>query len=63
MPKQRPLNPENRGIQVERWYEKYDAKQPITSAVEGDLVTQQVVLNVGAAFGEGRLAGRVELLL
>ncbi len=46
VPKQRPVNPEDRGIRVERWYEKYDAKQPIVSVVEGDLVRVRLRITV-----------------
>ncbi len=46
VPKQRPVNPEDRGIRVERWYEKYDATQPITTAVEGDLVRVRLRITV-----------------
>jgi uncharacterized protein YfaS (alpha-2-macroglobulin family) len=38
VPKQRPVNPDQQGIEVERWYESYETGQPIVSAPEGSLV-------------------------
>jgi uncharacterized protein YfaS (alpha-2-macroglobulin family) len=38
VPKVRPVNPEEQGIVVERWYEHYDRAEPIISAMEGELV-------------------------
>jgi uncharacterized protein YfaS (alpha-2-macroglobulin family) len=46
VPRQRPVNPEDRGIRVERWYEKYDAKQPIVSIAEGELVRVRLRITV-----------------
>ncbi len=38
VPMAAPVTPEDRGIQVERWYERLDNGTPIQSAAEGDLV-------------------------
>jgi hypothetical protein len=38
VPSQRPVNPDQQGIAVERWYEDYVTGQPIISAPEGALV-------------------------
>jgi hypothetical protein len=46
VPKQRPVNPEDQGIRVERWYEKYDVKQPIMSIAEGELVRVRLRVTV-----------------
>lgn len=46
VPKQRPVNPEDQGIRVERWYEKYDAPQPIVSIAEGELVRVRLRVTV-----------------
>jgi uncharacterized protein YfaS (alpha-2-macroglobulin family) len=32
------VRPDDRGLQVERWYERYSDGKPITEAVEGELV-------------------------
>ncbi len=46
VPKARPVNPEDRGIRVERWYEKYDKAEPVVSVAEGELVRVRVRLTV-----------------
>ncbi len=46
VPKQRPVNPEDQGIRVERWYEKYDAPKPVTSVAEGELVRVRLRVTV-----------------
>lgn len=46
VPRARPVNPEDRGIRVERWYEKYDRPAPIVSAVEGELVRVRLRVTV-----------------
>jgi uncharacterized protein YfaS (alpha-2-macroglobulin family) len=38
VPLQRPVNPDQAGISVERWYESYATGKPITSVAEGELV-------------------------
>ncbi len=47
-PKTIPVDPTDRGIQVERWYEDYRTGQPVTSAVEGDLVRVRLRVTVPA---------------
>jgi uncharacterized protein YfaS (alpha-2-macroglobulin family) len=46
VPKTRPVNPEDQGIQVERWYEGYDDGKPVVSVHEGDLVRVRLRLKV-----------------
>ena len=46
VPKSRPVNPEDRGIRVERWYEKYDRTDPVVSVSEGELVRVRLRLTV-----------------
>ena len=46
VPKQRPVTPDQQGIQVERWYEDYDTGKPITSAPEGSLVRVRLRITV-----------------
>jgi hypothetical protein len=46
VPKTRPVNPEDQGIQVERWYERYDDGKPVMSVHEGDLVRVRLRLKV-----------------
>ncbi|MDZ4862126.1 MAG: MG2 domain-containing protein [Gemmatimonadota bacterium] len=46
VPQQRPVNPEDRGIRVERWYERYDTDSPIVSAAEGELVRVRLRVTV-----------------
>ncbi len=46
VPKQRPVNPEDEGIKVERWYERYDRATPITSVVAGELVRVRMRVTV-----------------
>jgi uncharacterized protein YfaS (alpha-2-macroglobulin family) len=43
-----PVTPEDRGIQVERWYERLDGGAPIISATEGDLVRVRLRITVPA---------------
>ncbi|MEP6473280.1 MAG: alpha-2-macroglobulin family protein, partial [Gemmatimonadota bacterium] len=38
IPRERPVKPDDAGIQVERWYERYDDGKPVTSVKEGELV-------------------------
>lgn len=49
VPRQRPVTPDEHGIQVERWYEDYDTGKPIVSAPEGALVRVRLRLTVPAA--------------
>ena len=46
VPKTRPVRPEDQGIQVERWYEKYDKADPVVSVAEGELVRVRLRLTV-----------------
>ncbi len=46
VPKQRPVNPEDQGIRLERWYEKYDAPNPIVSVAAGQLVRVRLRITV-----------------
>jgi uncharacterized protein YfaS (alpha-2-macroglobulin family) len=46
VPKKRPVNPEDNGIKVERWYEKYDGPTPITSIAAGELVRVRLRVTV-----------------
>ncbi|HXW97332.1 MAG TPA: hypothetical protein VEI47_07080, partial [Gemmatimonadales bacterium] len=48
VPKARPLNPEDQGIKVERWYERYDKADPVISVAEGELVRVRLRLTVPA---------------
>jgi hypothetical protein len=48
VPRQRPVTPDQQGIQVERWYEDYDTGKPITSAPEGSLVRVRLRITVPA---------------
>ncbi len=45
-PRVAPVNPEDHGIRVERWYEDYGTGKPVTSVVEGDLVRVRVRLTI-----------------
>ncbi|HWZ58130.1 MAG TPA: MG2 domain-containing protein, partial [Gemmatimonadaceae bacterium] len=46
VPVRRPVTPDDAGIAVERWYERYDAATPIISAVEGELVRVRLKVTV-----------------
>jgi uncharacterized protein YfaS (alpha-2-macroglobulin family) len=46
VPKARPVNPEDQGIKVERWYEKYDKAEPVAGAAEGELVRVRLKITV-----------------
>jgi hypothetical protein len=46
IPRAPPVTPEMKGIQVERWYERYAGGAPITTAVEGDLVRVRLRITV-----------------
>lgn len=48
VPRQRPVTPDQQGIQVERWYEDYDTGKPIVSAPEGSLVRVRLRITVPA---------------
>ena len=38
IPAAAPVTPVDRGVRVERWYERFDTGAPVTSVAEGDLV-------------------------
>jgi uncharacterized protein YfaS (alpha-2-macroglobulin family) len=46
VPRARPVNPEDKGIRVERWYETYDRPEPVVSVREGELVRVRLRLTV-----------------
>jgi uncharacterized protein YfaS (alpha-2-macroglobulin family) len=48
VPLQRPLNPDEAGIQVERWYERFDDPKPIIDAREGEIVRVRLRVTVPA---------------
>jgi hypothetical protein len=48
VPAKAPVTPEDRGIQVERWYERFDSGDPVTSIAEGDLVRVRLRVTVPA---------------
>ena len=46
IPATQPVTPEEHGIRVERWYERYDTGKPITSIAEGDLVRVRLRITI-----------------
>jgi uncharacterized protein YfaS (alpha-2-macroglobulin family) len=48
VPLQRPVTPDQQGIEVERWYEDYSTGKPIVSAVEGALVRVRLRIKLPA---------------
>lgn len=48
VPKVRPVRPGDQGIQVERWYERYDTGAPAVSVAEGELVRVRLRITVPA---------------
>jgi hypothetical protein len=48
VPSQRPVTPDQQGIQVERWYEDYDTGKPVVSVPEGSLVRVRLRITVPA---------------
>jgi uncharacterized protein YfaS (alpha-2-macroglobulin family) len=48
IPSRQPVTPEEHGIRLERWYERYDTGRPTTSVAEGDLVRVRLRLTVPA---------------
>ena len=49
VPQAPPVTPEDAGIRVERWYERYEGGSPISRAVEGDLVRVRLRITVPSA--------------
>jgi hypothetical protein len=48
VPETRPVDPVDRGIVVERWYEAVDTREPITQIAEGELVRVKLRVTVPA---------------
>ena len=48
VPQRRPVRPDDHGIRVERWYERYDTRAPATSVAEGELVRVRLRITVPA---------------
>lgn len=48
VPAKPPVTPEDAGIRVERWYERFDTGEPVTSVAEGELVRVRLRLTVPA---------------
>jgi hypothetical protein len=48
VPLRPPVRPDEAGIRVERWYERYDDGRPVTSVAEGDLVRVRLRVTVPA---------------
>jgi hypothetical protein len=46
VPRERPVRPTIEGIQLERWYERYDRAEPLTSVAEGELVRVRLRITV-----------------
>src|SRR5258708_31067934 len=46
VPRQRPVRPDQQGIEVERWYEDFTTGKPIISAPEGALVRVRLRIKV-----------------
>jgi uncharacterized protein YfaS (alpha-2-macroglobulin family) len=46
IPTKPPVTPEDAGIAVERWYERYDTGAPVTTVAEGDLVRVRLRITV-----------------
>jgi hypothetical protein len=48
IPSKPPVTPEEHGIRVERWYERFDTGTPTTSVAEGELVRVRLRLTIPA---------------
>src|SRR5690606_5550042 len=48
VPKEPPVRPVDRGIQVERWYERPGSREPIMSIAEGEVVRVRLRITVSA---------------
>ena len=46
VPQRRNVTPDDQGISVERWYERYESKTPVVSVAEGDLVRVHLSVTV-----------------
>ncbi|MDH4347770.1 MAG: MG2 domain-containing protein, partial [Gemmatimonadota bacterium] len=48
VPKERPVRPEDAGIKVERWYERFDREEPVSAVAEGELVRVRLRITLPA---------------
>ncbi|HEY9427647.1 MAG TPA: alpha-2-macroglobulin family protein [Gemmatimonadaceae bacterium] len=48
VPSKPPVTPDVQGVSVERWYERFDNGEPVTSVKEGDLVRVRLRITVPA---------------
>lgn len=48
VPSRPPVTPDVQGVSVERWYERFDNGEPVTSVKEGDLVRVRLRITVPA---------------
>ena len=48
VPRTPPVRPSESGIRVERWYERFDNGQPVTSIAEGELVRVRLRVTISA---------------
>jgi hypothetical protein len=48
VPKERPVRPEESGIRLERWYERFDREEPVSAVAEGELVRVRLRVTVPA---------------
>ena len=48
VPSRPPTTPQDQGVRVERWYERYDTGRPVTTVAEGDLVRVRLRVTVSA---------------
>jgi len=48
VPRNRPVTPDQQGIQVERWYEDFATGKPIVSVAEGELVRVRLRITIPA---------------
>jgi uncharacterized protein YfaS (alpha-2-macroglobulin family) len=48
VPSKPPVTPDAQGVSVERWYERFDNGEPVTSVKEGDLVRVRLRVTVPA---------------
>jgi uncharacterized protein YfaS (alpha-2-macroglobulin family) len=48
VPRSRPLNPDMKGIVVERWFESFTTGRPVSEVTEGDLVRVRLQVTVPA---------------
>ena len=46
IPSSPPVTPQDKGVRVERWYERYETGTPVTTVTEGDLVRVRLRITV-----------------